>query len=49
MIVLHSPYDSKAIAFKCTVEGNCVRIGYVVHEALDHVHAALAASKILYE
>ena len=29
-----NPYDSKAIAFKCTVEGNSVRIGYVVREAL---------------
>ena len=33
-------YDAKAIAFVCKVDGNWVRIGYVVKECLPHVHKA---------
>ena len=40
-------YDSKAITFKCNVDGNWVRIGYVVREALDLLHSVLAAKKII--
>ena len=41
-------YDSKAIAFKCNVDGNWTRIGYVVREALDCLHTVLAAKKSVY-
>ena len=34
-------YDSKAIAFKCWINGDWHRIGYIVSEALDAVHDAL--------
>ena len=40
-------YDSKAIAFKCCLDGNWIRIGYVVRDALDYVHAAISAKKII--
>ena len=40
-------YDSKAIAFKCKIDGEWRRIGYIVREALDHVHTALTQKKIL--
>ena len=33
-----NPQDSKAIAFKCKVDGKWCVIGYVVREALDVVH-----------
>ena len=39
-------YDSQAIAFKCKVEEEWHRIGYVVKEALAHVHSALTQDKI---
>lgn len=40
-------YDSKAIGFVCLVNGESYRIGYVVREALDHVHTALSHNKIM--
>ena len=43
-----NPYDSKAICFKCKVEGTWCRIGYIVREVLDEVHQALRENKILY-
>ncbi len=38
-------YDSKAIAFVCLLNEQWHRIGYVVSEALDHVHKALAEKR----
>ena len=35
---LDNPMDSKAIAFKCQIGEKWFTIGYVVSEALDHVH-----------
>ncbi len=32
-------HDSRAICFKCQINGEWKRIGYVVREAVDHVHA----------
>ena len=43
-----NPYDSKAICFKCQVEGTWCRIGYIVREVLDEVHQAIRENKILY-
>lgn len=40
-------YDAKAICFKCQIDGEWKRIGYIVHEILDHVHAALLEKKIV--
>ena len=40
-------YDSKAICFKCQIGGEWKRIGYIVREALDHVHEALTEQKII--
>ena len=37
------PYDSSAIAFKCFVDGEWHRIGYVVKEAINTVHSTLTA------
>jgi len=34
-----NPYDSKAITFKCFLDGWWKRIGYIVREALASVHA----------
>ena len=39
--------DSKAIIFQCKLDGAWVTIGYVVQEALDEIHEALAAKKII--
>lgn len=39
-------YDSKAIAFKCCIEGEWRRIGYIVREALEEVHSALRDQRI---
>ena len=36
-----NPYDSKAIAFQCKIEGKWCLIGYVVREVLDIVHEAM--------
>ena len=42
-----NPYNSKAIAFKCQLDGKWHRIGYIVRECLDHVHEAKAGNKIV--
>ena len=42
-----NPYDSEAICFKCFFNDKWHRIGYVVREALIHVHKALSEKKIL--
>lgn len=36
----NNPYDAKAIAFICFVDGKWQRIGYMVREVLDDVHCA---------
>ena len=41
-----NPYDNQAIAFKCNVDGQSQRIGYIVKEALNSVHSAMATGKI---
>ena len=41
-------YDAKAISFVCTIDGKWCRIGYIVGEALDHVHAALEERKVIW-
>ena len=41
-----NPYDSKAIAFKCQLDNNWHRIGYIVKECLDYVHEAIASNKV---
>jgi len=41
-----NPYGSKAIAFKCFLDGQWKRIGYIVREALASVHSALSNRKI---
>lgn len=42
-----NPVDAKAIAFKCLLDdGQWHRFGYVVKEALDDVHSALASGQI---
>ena len=40
-------YDSKAIAFKCWLEDDWHRIGYIVKEALDAVHEARDNDEII--
>ena len=40
-------HDARAICFRCHVDGKWHRIGYIVREALDYVHAAMAENKIL--
>lgn len=40
-------YDSKAIAFKCRVDDKWYRIGYIVREALEDVHNALAQKLVI--
>ena len=42
----NNPYDSKPIAFECQVDGVWCIIGYVVREALDELHDAMAGKKI---
>ena len=41
-----NPYDAKAIAFKCWVNDEWHRIGYIVREALDSVHNEIASHSI---
>lgn len=41
-----NPYDSNAIAFKCFLDEEWHRIGYVVKEAVNAVHSSLASRKI---
>ena len=40
-----NPFDSNAIAFECQIDGMWQIIGYIVREALDEVHEALATKK----
>ena len=40
-------YDAKAIAFMCLIDDKWQKIGYIVKECLEHVHAALSARSIL--
>lgn len=40
-------YDSRAITFQCQLGGHWIRIGYIVKEALEHVHKAIAEKKII--
>ena len=42
-----NPYDSQAISFMCQIRGVWKRIGYVVRECLDDVHAAIAKGEIV--
>ena len=35
-------YDARAVAFMCEIDKKWQRIGYVVHECLEHVHKALS-------
>lgn len=42
-----NPHDSRAIAFKCEVDGQWQTIGYVVSELLEEVRAAINAGSIL--
>ena len=43
----NNPYDSKAIAFECKIDGSWKVIGYIVREVLNEVHQALVAKKIV--
>ena len=43
----NNPYDSNAIAFQCKVDDSWVTIGYIVHEILHHVHAAIESKSIV--
>jgi hypothetical protein len=43
----NNKYDAKAICFKCKISEEWIRIGYIVREALDHVHTALQHKKII--
>lgn len=43
----NNQYDAKAIYFSCKVDGKWSKIGYIVREALDDVHAACAHRSIL--
>ena len=42
-----NPFDSNAIAFECQIDGMWKIIGYIVREALDKVHEALAVKKVI--
>ena len=42
-----NPKDTKAIAFMCKVEDDWERIGYIFKEALDDVHKAINANKLI--
>ena len=42
-----NPFDSKAIAFKCWLDNDWHRIGYIVREALDSVHEAMDSGTIM--
>ena len=41
-----NPFDSRAIAFKVLIDHHWYTIGYVVHEAVEHVHRMLESNKI---
>ena len=42
----YNMYDSEAVAFECSLDGEWKKVGYVVHEVLPEVHAALQEKKI---
>lgn len=42
-----NPYNSKAIAFQCNVDGKFYRIGYVIDEIVSEVHNAMDQHAIL--
>ena len=42
----NNPVDAKAVSFMCLIDGKWHKIGYVVKEALDDVHAALSCNAI---
>lgn len=42
-----NPYNSRAIAFTCYVDGRWKRIGYVVDEIVDEVHTAIDRNEII--
>jgi hypothetical protein len=39
-------YDAIAVAFMCEIDKKWQRIGYVVHECLEHVHKAFSENRI---
>ena len=41
-----NPVDSEAVAFRAKISGKWHTVGYVVREALPHVHMALQGNKI---
>ena len=41
-----NPYDSRAIAFKALVKDDWHTIGYIVREATEYVHSAIAKNEI---
>lgn len=41
----YNMYDSEAVAFECNLDGEWKKVGYVVHEVLPEVHAALQEKK----
>ena len=43
----NNPYDAKAIAFICFVDGKWQRIGYIVREVLGDVHRAMKDGDIV--
>ena len=43
----NNKYDNKAVAFMCRTDSGWERIGYVVKEAAEEVHAAIRNKKIL--
>ena len=42
-----NPRDSRAVAFKCELDGKWYTIGYVVSELLEEVHAAIDSGSIV--
>ena len=42
----NNPVDARAVSFMCLIDGKWQKIGYVVKEALDDVHAALSSNTI---
>jgi len=43
----NNPIDKSAIAFQCYMNGNWMRIGYIIHELTTEVHDALSKKDIL--
>lgn len=41
-----NPFDSRAIAFKALIDHHWYTVGYVVREAVEHVHGMLESNKI---